>query len=216
MGVMVDLKHRGVRDVFFVVCDGERGLPGAVEAVRPEAIVRNCFVHLIRHTFWLISRAGGDAIERDVKPVHTVVKADSAWAAPAHPEEKWGSEYRAVIRSRRSARNKFIAFLDDDVDIRKVVCSTNAIESSNARRRRSVRIRVHFPSERAALNCRFLVTRGPDSTGAGRARWAMCREQVLNAFAITFGDCRPVAESNRLRTSNNRSRYGTDRRRVNI
>ena len=73
-----------------------------------------------------------------------------------------------------------------DVEIRKIICSTNAIESINARYRRAVRARGHFPSDQAALKCLYLVTRSLDPTGRGKARWAMRWKPALNAFAITF------------------------------
>jgi transposase-like protein len=195
MSVLVDLKNRGVRDVFFVVCDGLKGLPDTVEAVWPEAIVQTCIIHLIRNTFRLTSRADADAIKRDIKPIYTAVNADAALAALDDLEEKWGSKYRAMIRLWRNAWNEFVPFLDYDVEIRRVICSTNAIESLNARYRRAVRARGHFPSEQAALKCLYLVTRSLDPTGAGRARWTMRWKPVLNAFAITFGDRWPAAES---------------------
>src|SRR4051812_16932537 len=80
------------------------------------------------------------------------------------------------------------AFCDSlyDVEIRKIICSTNAIESLNARYRRAVRARGHFPSDQAALKCLYLVTRSLDPTGKGKARWAMRWKPALNAFAITF------------------------------
>jgi putative transposase len=81
------------------------------------------------------------------------------------------------------------------VEIRRVICSTNSIESLNARYRRAIKARGHFPPEQAAMKCLFLVTRSLDPTGAGRARWMMRWKRALNAFAITFGDRFPVAET---------------------
>jgi putative transposase len=99
------------------------------------------------------------------------------------------SRQRNHLKCATSCRtNEFIPLLDYDVEIRRVICSTNAIESLNARYRRAVRARGHFPSEQAALNCRCLVTRSLDPAGAGRTRW-------LNAFAITFGDRWPATEN---------------------
>jgi transposase-like protein len=97
-----------------------------------------------------------------------------------------GAQYPAIIRLWRNAWSEFIPFLDYDVEIRKVICSTNAIESINARYRRAVRARGHFPTEQAALKCLYLVTRSLDPTGKGRARWAIRWKPALNAFAITF------------------------------
>jgi transposase-like protein len=150
---------------------------------------------LIRNTFRLTSRADADAIKRDIKPIYTAVNADAALAALDDLEEKWGTKYRAMIRLWRNAWNEFIPLLDYDIEIRKVICSTNAIESLNARYRRAVRARGHFPSEQAALKCLYLVTRSLDPTGAGRTRWTMRWKPVLNAFAITFGDRWPAAET---------------------
>ena len=195
MSVLVDLKNRGVRDVFFLVCDGLKGLPDVVETVWPQTIVQTCIIHLIRNTFRLTSRRDSDAIRRDIKPIYTAANADAALAALDDLDEKWGTKYRAMIRLWRGAWNEFIPFLDYDVEIRKVICSTNAIESLNARYRRAVRARGHFPTEQAALKCLYLVTRSLDPTGAGRARWTMRWKPVINAFAITFGDRWPAAET---------------------
>jgi putative transposase len=195
MSVLVDLKNRGVRDVFFLVCDGLKGLPDVVEAVWPQTIVQTCIIHLIRNTFRLTSRRDSDAIKRDIKPIYTAANADAALAALDDLEEKWGTKYRAMIRLWRNAWTEFIPFLDYDIEIRKVICSTNAIESLNARYRRAVRARGHFPTEQAAMKCLYLVTRSLDPTGTGRARWTMRWKPVLNAFAITFGDRWPAAET---------------------
>ena len=156
MSVLTDLKNRGVKEVFFLVCDGLKGLPEVVGSVWPLAIVQTCIIHLIRNTFRLTSRADVDAIKRDIRPIYTAPNADAASAALAELEEKWGDKYGAMIRLWRNAWNEFIPFLDYDTEIRKVICSTNAIESLNARYRRAVRARGHFPSEQAADLNRWL------------------------------------------------------------
>ena len=195
MSVLTDLKNRGIRDVFFLVCDGLKGLPEVIGSVWPLAIVQTCIIHLIRNTFRLTSRKDVDAIRRDIRPIYTAPNADAAAAALDDLEEKWGDKYGAMIRLWRNAWNEFIPFLDYDTEIRKVICSTNAIESLNARYRRAVRARGHFPSEQAALKCLYLVTRSLDPTGTGRTRWTMRWKPVINAFAITFGDRWPAAET---------------------
>ncbi len=195
LSVLIDLKNRGVQDVFFLVCDGLKGLPEVVGNVWPQTIVQTCIVHLLRNTFRLASRADWDAIKKGLKPVYTAPNADAAAAALDDFDEAWGRKYRAMIRLWRNAWEEFIPFLDYDVEIRKVLCSTNAIESLNARYRRAVKARGHFPSEQAALKCLYLVTRSLDPTGTGRARWTMRWKPVLDAFAITFGDRWPGAET---------------------
>jgi putative transposase len=195
MSVLTDLRNRGVRDVFFVVCDGLKGLPEVVSNVWPQAIVQTCIVHLIRNTFRLASRRDWDALKRAVKPIYTAVNATAARAAFDELAETWGARYPAIIRLWDNAWAEFIPFLDYDLEIRRVLCSTNAIESLNARYRRAVKARGHFPSEQAALKCLYLVTRSLDPTGTGRARWTMRWKPALNAFAITFSDRFPAAET---------------------
>ena len=194
MAVLTDLKNRGVNDTFFVVCDGLKGLPDVVSNVWPQAIVQTCIIHLIRNTFRLTSRKYWDELKRDVKPIYTAVNATAARAAFDDLADKWGQRYPAVVRLWDNAWAEFIPFLDYDVEIRRVICSTNAIESLNARYRRAVRARGHFPNELAALKCLYLVTRSLDPTGRGRARWTMRWKPALNAFAITFADRFPAAE----------------------
>jgi putative transposase len=195
MAVLTDLKNRGVNDTFFVVCDGLKGLPEVVSNVWPAALVQTCIIHLIRNTFRLTSRKYWDELKRDVRPIYTAVNATAARTAFDQLAEKWGTRYPAVVRLWDNAWAEFIPFLDYDVEIRRVICSTNAIESLNARYRRAIKARGHFPNEQAALKCLYLVTRSLDPTGQGRARWAMRWKPALNAFAITFADRFPAAET---------------------
>jgi putative transposase len=195
MSVLTDLRNRGVKDVFFVVCDGLKGLPEVVSNVWPQTIVQTCIIHLIRNTFRLASKRDWPALQRDVQPIYTAVNAAAARTAFEQLAESWGQRYPAVVRLWDNAWDEFIPFLDYDLEIRRVLCSTNAIESLNARYRRAIKARGHFPSEQAALKCLYLVTRSLDPTGHGRARWAMRWKPALNAFSITFGDRFPAAET---------------------
>ena len=195
MSVLTDLRNRGVRDMFFVVCDGLKGLPDVVTNVWPQAIVQTCIIHLIRNTFRLSSRRDWDAIKKAMKPIYTAVNATAARQAFDELADTWGRRYPAITRLWENAWAEFIPFLDYDLEIRTVICSTNAIESLNARYRRAVRARGHFPTEQAALKCLYLVTRSLDPTGQGRARWTMRWKPALNAFAITFADRWPAAET---------------------
>ena len=195
LAVLTDLKNRGVRDIFFLVCDGLKGLPDSVAAVFPATIVQACVIHLIRATFRYASRKYWDQLARDMRKIYTAATADAAWAAFEELEEKWGKTYPAIGRLWRAAWEEFIPFLAYDVEIRRVLFSTNAIESLNARYRRAVIARGHFPTEQAALKVLYLVTRGMDPKGTGQARWAMRWKPALNAFAVTFADRMPAAEN---------------------
>ena len=195
MSVLTDIRNRGTKDTFFLVCDGLKGLPEVVGNVWPQTIVQTCIIHLIRNTFRLASKRDWDAIKRDVKPIYTAPSPAAARAALDELAERWGTKYAAIIRLWENAWEEFIPFLDYDLEIRTVICSTNAIESLNARYRRAIRARGHFPTEQAALKCLYLVTRSLDPTGRGRARWTMRWKPALNAFAITFADRWPAAET---------------------
>jgi transposase-like protein len=195
MNVLTDLRNRGVRDVFFVVCDGLKGLPDAVTTVFPAALVQACVIHLIRATLRYASRKYWDQLARDLRAVYTAPTVEASWAAFEELEEKWGKPYPAIPKLWRAAWEEFTPFLAYDVEIRRVLFSTNAIESLNARYRRAVGARGHFPAEQAALKCLYLVTRGLDPKGLGQARWITRWKPALNAFAVTFADRMPAAEN---------------------
>lgn len=110
--------------------------------------------------------------------------------------DKWGRPYPAIVGLWRNAWEEFTPFLAYDVEIRRVLCSTNAIESLNARYRQAVRARGHFPTEPAAMKTLYLVTRSLDPNGTGQTRWTMRWQPALNAFAVTFADLMPTTTKN--------------------
>jgi putative transposase len=195
MSVLTDLRNRGVRDVFFIVCDGLKGLPDSANAVFPLAIVQACVIHLIRATLRYASRRYWDQLAKDLKAIYTAPTEQAAWTAFEELEEKWGKPYPAIPKLWRAAWEEFTPFLAYDVEIRRVLFSTNAIESLHARYRRAITVRGHFPTEQAALKTLYLVTRGLDPKGTGQARWAVRWKPALNAFAVTFADRMPAAEN---------------------
>jgi putative transposase len=186
LSVMTEIKNRGVQDVCILVCDGLKGLPESVATAWPRTTVQTCVIHLLRNSFRYAGRQDHEKIARDLKPVYTAATEAAAAARFEEFAQTWGARYPAIITLWRNAWTEFIPFLDYDVEIRKIICSTNAIESLNARYRRAVRARGHFPTEQAALKCLYLVTRSLDPTGKGRARWVVRWKPALNAFAITF------------------------------
>ncbi len=186
LAVLTEIKNRGVADVCIAVCDGLKGLPEAITTVWEHTQVQTCVIHLIRNTFRYAARQDWDAMAKDLRPIYTAVKDTVAAERLEDFAEQWGAKYPAAVEFWRSAWEEFIPFLDYEVEIRKVICTTNAIESLNARYRCAVRARGHFPNEAAALKCLYLVTRSLDPTGRGRARWVIRWKAALNAFAITF------------------------------
>ncbi len=186
LSVFTEIKNRGVQDVCIAVCDGLKGLPEAITTTWELATVQACVIHLIRNTFRFASRKYWDEMSRELRPVYTAPSEAAARERFSEFDAKWGKQYPAISKLWENAWSEFIPFLDYDVEIRRVICSTNAIESLNARYRRAVRARGHFPNDTAALKCLYLVTRALDPTGKGRARWAMRWKPALNAFAIAF------------------------------
>ncbi|WP_376766621.1 IS256 family transposase [Thermomonospora cellulosilytica] len=184
--VLTELRNRGVADACMVVCDGLSGLPDAVAHVWPQALVQTCIVHLLRNSFRYAGRQDWDAIARALKPVYTAPTESAATERWLEFAEEWGSKYPAIVRLWENAWAEFVPFLQFDPEIRTVVCSTNAIESVNARIRRAVKARGHFPNEQAALKCVYLAIMSLDPTGTGRRRWMKRWKPALNAFDIAF------------------------------
>ncbi|MGW5412602.1 IS256 family transposase [Actinomadura geliboluensis] len=184
--VLTELRNRGVADACMVVCDGLTGLPDAVAHVWPRALVQTCIVHLLRNSFRYAARQDRDKIAKALKPVYTAATEAAAMERWLEFAETWGGKYPAIVRLWENAWAEFVPFLQFDPEIRKVVCSTNAIESVNARIRRAVKARGHFPNEQAALKCVYLAVMSLDPTGTGRKRWIVRWKAALNAFDIAF------------------------------
>ncbi|WSK91947.1 IS256 family transposase (plasmid) [Streptomyces sp. NBC_01278] len=184
--VLTEIKNRGTEDVCMVVCDGLKGLPDAIGAVWPQAITQTCVVHLLRASFRYAARQDWDKISKALKPVYTAPTEDAAMERFLEFQEEWGQKYPAIVRLWENAWAEFVPFLQFDTEIRRIVCTTNAIESVNARIRKAVRARGHFPNEQAAIKCVYMAIMSLDPTGQGRKRWTQRWKAALNAFDITF------------------------------
>jgi putative transposase len=147
--VLTEIKNRGTTDCCIVVCDGLKGLPDAIGQVWPQTIVQTCIVHLLRNSFRYASRKDWSTIAKDLKPVYTAPSEQAALDRFAEFSEKWEARYPAIIRLWTNAWAEFVPFLQFDTEIRTIICTTNAIESINARIRRAVNARGHFPNEQA-------------------------------------------------------------------
>jgi transposase-like protein len=184
--VLTEIRNRGVEDVCMVVCDGLKGLPEAIETTWTLAVVQTCVLHLIRNTFKLAGRRDYDAMARDLRPVYTAVNEADAKERFNDFCATWADTYPAIRGLWEAAWSEFVPFLDYSPEIRRVIYSTNAIESLHARMRRATRARGHFPNEQAALKCLYMVVRSLDPTGRCQQRWMNRWKPALNAFAITF------------------------------
>ena len=184
--VLTEIKNRGTRDVLMVVCDGLKGFPEAIAAVWPQAVTQTCIVHLLRNSFRYASKRDWAAIARDLKPIYTAASEAEALERFAEFSGTWEARYPAIVKLWENAWAEFVPFLAFDTEIRTLITTTNAIESLNARFRRSVKARGHFPTEQAAFKHLYLVIISLDPTGRGRQRWSNRWKGALNAFDITF------------------------------
>jgi len=184
--VLTEITNRGVADVLMLVCDGLKGLPESVGNVWPQTIVQTCVVHLIRGSFRYAARQDWDKLARALRPIYTADTVAAAEDRFLEFTEVWGAKYPAIVRLWENAWPEFVPFLQFDKEIRRIVCTTNAIESVNVGIRKAVKARGHFPNEQAALKCVYLAVMALDPTGKGRARWTQRWKGALNAFEITF------------------------------
>ena len=165
--ILSEIKNRGVRDVCMLVCDGLKGLPDAVSAVWEKTIVQTCIVHLLRNSFKYASKRDWAQIAKDLKPVYTAASEAEALDRFADFSGKWEKRYPAIIRLWENAWAEFVPFLAFDREIRTVICTTNAIESINARLRRAVNARGPFPdrARRTQMPVHGDHEPGPDREG---------------------------------------------------
>jgi transposase-like protein len=169
--ILTEIKNRGIPDVLMLVCDGLKGLPEAVETVWPRTIVQTCVVHLLRNSFRYAARQDWDKIAKLLKPVYTAPTEETAPERFAEFADASGRKYPAIVQLWENAWEEFTPFLRFDTEIRRIVCTTNAIESVNARIRRAAKARGHSPNEQAALKCVYMAIMSLDPTGKGQTRW---------------------------------------------
>ncbi|MGE5700875.1 MAG: IS256 family transposase [Arthrospira platensis] len=188
MTMLTELRNRGLADALIVCCDGLKGLPDAIRVTWPEATVQTCVVHLVRNGLRYASRKYWAKISGEMRDIYTAPTVEAAQARFEEFAENWRALYPAMIASWENAWQEFVPFLEFPVELRKIVYTTNAIESLNARFRRAVRHRGHFPNEQAALKVLYLVAttrRQNRENMTGRIHnW----KQILNALTIHYGD----------------------------
>lgn len=186
MKVFNDLKTRGVNDILIAVTDGLKGMAEALGAVFPATTLQTCIVHLIRNSLDYASWKDRKALAAAIKPVYTAPSAEGALAElDAFEQGPWGKKFPTVVASWRRAWDKVIPFFAFPAHIRRVIYTTNAIESVNARLRKIIKTRGHFPTDDAATKLIWLALRNitADWDRAGRD-W----KEAMNQFAILFED----------------------------
>jgi putative transposase len=184
--VMNELRNRGVEDILLAVVDGLKGFPDAIRAVFPEAMVQTCVVHLLRHSLDFVSCKDRKLVAAALKGIYRAIDAAAGEAAlGAFEEGHWGRRYPAIAQSWRRAWSEVVPFYAFPADVRRILYTTNAIEALNAKPRRAVRARGHFPTDEAAMKLLFLVlNRSEKEWKMGPREWVMAKAR----FAVIFGE----------------------------
>lgn len=172
--VCAQLANRGLKDVLIVCCDGLTGFPEAIEATWPGSLVQTCVVHLIRASMRYVAYADRKAVAAALRPVYTAVDADAALAAlVAFADSALGKKYPAAVATWENAWDRFIPFLDFGPATRKVIYTTNSIESLNYQLRKIIKNRGQFPNDAAVVKLLWLAIRNiEDKRARERAKQA--------------------------------------------
>ena len=186
MKVFNDLKTRGVNDILIAVTDGLTGMPAALEAVFPRTTLQTCIVHLIRNSLDYASWKDRKLLAKALRPIYAAANAEAAAAAlEAFAGGEWGQKFPTVVAAWRRAWAQVIPFFAFPPEIRRVIYTTNAIESVNARLRKIIKTRGHFPSDDAASKLIWLALRNITAEwGKAAHHW----KEAMNQFAILYDD----------------------------
>jgi putative transposase len=188
MTMLTELRNRGIADVLIVCCDGLKGLPDAIRVTWPDATVQTCVVHLVRNSLRYASKADWAQITKGLRAIYTAVSVEAATVEFETFAERWREKYPAMIRSWETSWDEFVPFLAFPAELRKIVYTTNAIESLNARFRRAVRHRGHFPNEQAAMKVLYLVATKRTPNRANLTGRTNSWKHILNTLTIHYGD----------------------------
>jgi len=186
--MLTDLKNRGILDACIVCCDGLKGLPEAINAVWPEAIVQTCVVHLVRNSLRYSSRQHWQKITAQLRGIYTASSIEAAQMEFDDFAAKWENKYPAMIKLWRNAWPEFVPFLDFPVEVRKIIYTTNAIESLNARFRAATRRRGHFPDEQSALKVLYLAIKHREVNRTNPTGQIAGWKNILNVLSMAYGD----------------------------
>ena len=182
--VLTDLKNRGVRDVLIASVDGLKGFPQAIEAVFPQAQVQMCIVHLVRASLNYVNWKQRREVAQDLKAVYRAQTAEEAEQQLGHFAERWDGRYPTISNLWRRNWAQVIPFFAFPAEIRKVIYTTNAVESLNMSLRKAIKTRGAFPNEDAALKVIYLALRNLIAKWETVQHW----KSALNRFTLLWED----------------------------
>lgn len=185
--VLTSLRNRGLRDILIACCDGLTGLPEAITSVFPDTVVQTCVVHVIRNAMKFVSHQDRKQLVKSMKAIYTAPSVEAAELALKDLDAEWGRHYPGVVDVWRRAWPEFVPFLDYPPELRKIVYTTNTIESINFQLRKITKTRGHFPSDEAVMKLLYLGLRNISSkrggeSGTGTRGW----KTALNTLTVLF------------------------------
>lgn len=187
--ILTGLKNRGVQDVFIACVDGLKGFPEAIEAVFPQAQVQLCIVHMVRHSLAYVGHKQRKEVASDLKMIYRAATRDEAELELDRFAGKWDGKFPTIASAWRRNWERLAVFFAYPADIRRVIYTTNAIESTNMSLRKVIKTRGSFPTDEAALKLIYLALQNITK------RWTMPVKEwraALNRFAILFEDRLPA------------------------
>lgn len=185
--VLTDLRNRGVRDILIACCDGLTGLPDAIRAVFADTVVQTCVVHVVRNAMKFVSYKDRRPVATAMRAIYTAPTLEAAELALADFEKQFGAQYPGAVDVWRHAWDEFIPFLDFPAELRRIVYTTNAIESINFQLRKITKNRGHFPDKDAAMKLLYLGLRNISSnrggeSGTGTNGWKVALNTLVQVF----------------------------------
>jgi len=187
--IVTELKNRGVEDIFIACVDGLKGFPEAIETVFPETQVQLCIVHLVRHSLNYVGWKQRKEVAAGLQTIYRATTREEAEMKLSEFAEKWDSQFPTISKSWRANWERVTPFFSYPADIRKVIYTTNAIESVNMSLRKIIKNRGSFPTDEAALKLLYLALQNISR------KWTMPIKEwkaALNRFAILFEDRMPA------------------------
>jgi putative transposase len=184
LGILSELRNRGIKEICIACVDGLKGFPQAIESVFPHAKVQLCIVHLMRASLKYVSWKDRKQVVADLKPIYRAATAEQAAGQLEEFIGRWGAKYQAIGKLWREQWDRVIPFFAFPEEIRKVIYTTNAVESLHMSLRKIIKNRASFPNEESAFKLLYLALRNASAKWETIQHW----HQALNQFEILWGD----------------------------
>jgi putative transposase len=184
LGVLTELRNRGVKDILIVCVDGLKGFPQAIETVFPEARVQLCIVHMVRASLNYVNWKERKLVAADLKAIYRAATERQAAGELEEFTAKWGGKYQAIGKLWKENWDRVTPFFDFPAEVRKMIYTTNAVESLHMSLRKIIKTRGSFPSEEAAFKLLYLALRNASAKWEAIQHW----KQALNQFEMLWGD----------------------------